>query len=98
MKLRTVSGRFEVSLTHVPGRGSGTREFNTGSHAEFDDDCSLNLPAKGERVRGRKYSISCRFIYGFNMLSIRFSGATKLLNLQPQSVSCSLYLCVCVWE
>lgn len=46
MKLRTVSGRFEVSLTHVPGRGSGTREFNTGNHAEFDDDCSLNLPAK----------------------------------------------------
>lgn len=30
------------------------------------------------------------------MLSIRFSGATKLLNPQPQSVSCSLYLCVCV--
>lgn len=46
MKLSTVSGRFEVSLTQVPGRGSGTREFSTGSHAEFDEDCSLNLPVK----------------------------------------------------
>lgn len=54
MKLRTVSGRFEVSLTHVPGRGSGTREFNTGSHAEFDEDCSLNLPAKRDRESERE--------------------------------------------
>jgi len=36
MKFRTVSGRFDVSLTHVPGRGSGTREFSTGNQAEFD--------------------------------------------------------------
>lgn len=46
MKFSTVSGRFDVSLTHVPGRGSGTRELSTGSHAEFDEDCSLNLPAR----------------------------------------------------
>lgn len=46
MKFRTVSGRFEVSLTHVPGRGSGTREFSTGSQAELEEDCSLNLPAR----------------------------------------------------
>lgn len=36
MKLRTESGRLAVSLTHVPGRGSGTFEFKTGSQAEFD--------------------------------------------------------------
>lgn len=43
MKFRTESGRLAVSLTHVPGRGSGTFEFNTGSQAEFDVACSLNF-------------------------------------------------------
>lgn len=44
MKFKTESGRPEVSLTHVPGLGSGTFEFNTGSQAEFEVACSLNLP------------------------------------------------------
>lgn len=35
-----------VSLWHVPGRGSGTFEFSTGSQALFELACSLNLPAK----------------------------------------------------
>lgn len=46
MKLRTVSGRLEVSLTHTPGRGSGIFDGRTGSHAEFDEACSLNFPEK----------------------------------------------------
>lgn len=46
MKLRTVSGRLEVSLTHTPGRGSGIFDGSTGSQAEFDEACSLNLPVK----------------------------------------------------
>lgn len=46
MKFRTVSGKLAVSLTQVPGRGSGTLEFSTGSHAEFDDACSLNFPGR----------------------------------------------------
>jgi hypothetical protein len=44
MKFKTVSGKLAVSSTQVPGRGSGTFEFNTGSQAELDDACSLNLP------------------------------------------------------
>lgn len=46
MKLRTVSGRLEVSLTHTPGRGSGIFDGKTGSQAEFDEACSLNFPLK----------------------------------------------------
>lgn len=44
MKFSTVSGKFDVSSTHVPGRGSGTFDFNTGSQAEFEVACSLNFP------------------------------------------------------
>lgn len=44
MKLSTVSGRLAVSLTQVPGLGSGTFEFNTGNQAELDVACSLNFP------------------------------------------------------
>lgn len=46
MKLRTVSGKVSVSLTQVPGLGSGTLLVKTGNHAEEDDACSLNLPLK----------------------------------------------------
>jgi hypothetical protein len=48
MKLRTVSGRVSVSLTQVPGRGSGTRLDRTGSQADDDEACSLNLPLKAD--------------------------------------------------
>lgn len=48
MKLRTTSGRLDVSLTHVPGRGSGTFELSTESQAEVDDACSLNFPIKNK--------------------------------------------------
>jgi hypothetical protein len=41
-----VPGRVCVSLTHCPGRGSGTLDDNTGSQAELDEACSLNLPKK----------------------------------------------------
>lgn len=44
MKFNTVSGKFEVSSTQIPGRGSGTFDFNTGNHAEFEVACSLNFP------------------------------------------------------
>lgn len=44
MKFNTVSGRLDVSSTHVPGRGSGIFDFKTGNHAELDVACSLNLP------------------------------------------------------
>lgn len=46
MKFNTESGNVAVSLWHVPGRGSGTFEFSTGSQALFELACSLNLPAK----------------------------------------------------
>ena len=49
MKLSTVSGKLAVSLTQVPGRGSGTFEFSTGNHAELDVACSLNFPAINEQ-------------------------------------------------
>lgn len=48
MKLSTKSGRAVVSSTHVPGRGSGTLEFKTGSQAELEVACSLNLPVMEE--------------------------------------------------
>ena len=51
MKFKTVSGKLDVSLTQVPGRGSGTREFKTGNHAELELDCSLNLPVEKETKR-----------------------------------------------
>lgn len=52
MKFNTESGNVAVSLWHVPGRGSGTFEFSTGSQALFELACSLNLPAKKRhRVR-----------------------------------------------
>lgn len=44
MKFNTVSGKLDVSSTHVPGLGSGIFDFKTGNHAEFDVACSLNLP------------------------------------------------------
>lgn len=44
MKFNTVSGKLDVSSTHVPGRGSGIFDLSTGNHAEFDVACSLNLP------------------------------------------------------
>lgn len=43
MKLRTESGRVSVSLTQVPGLGSGTLLERTGSQAEEEEACSLNL-------------------------------------------------------
>lgn len=46
MKLRTVSGNEAVSLTQVPGLGSGTLLLITGNQAELDEACSLNLPSK----------------------------------------------------
>lgn len=46
MKFNTESGSAAVSLIHVPGRGSGTLEFNTGNQAELEDACSLNLPVE----------------------------------------------------
>lgn len=46
MKFKTVSGKLDVSSTHVPGRGSGIFDFRTGNHAEFEVACSLNLPAE----------------------------------------------------
>lgn len=46
MKFNTVSGRLAVSSTHVPGRGSGILLFSTGSQAEFEVACSLNLPVR----------------------------------------------------
>lgn len=60
MKFKTESGKLAVSLTHVPGRGSGTFEFKTGSHAEFDDACSLNFPAKKRTQKNHKISTSER--------------------------------------
>ena len=51
MKFKTVSGKLAVSFTQVPGRGSGTFEFKTGNHAEFDEACSLNFPAKNKLKR-----------------------------------------------
>jgi len=39
-------GKFWLSLTHSPGLGSGTLEVRTGSQAEEDVACSLNLPLK----------------------------------------------------
>lgn len=45
MKFKTTSGKFDVSSTQVPGRGSGIFDFKTGSQAEFEVACSLNLPA-----------------------------------------------------
>ena len=46
MKFSTVSGKEDVSLTQVPGLGSGTLLLITGSHAELDVACSLNFPSK----------------------------------------------------
>lgn len=46
MKFNTVSGKLEVSFTHVPGRGSGIFELSTGSQAELEVACSLNFPAE----------------------------------------------------
>lgn len=40
-----MSGNEDVSLTQVPGRGSGTLLVITGSQAELDDACSLNFPS-----------------------------------------------------
>jgi hypothetical protein len=51
MKLSTMSGRLDVSLEQVPGRGSGTFEFRTGNQAELDDDCSLNLPENQRLIK-----------------------------------------------
>lgn len=45
IKFKTVSGRDDVSLTQVPGLGSGTRLLMTGSHAELEVACSLNFPS-----------------------------------------------------
>lgn len=45
MKFNTVSGKLDVSSTQVPGRGSGTLDFSTGNHAEFEVACSLNFPS-----------------------------------------------------
>lgn len=45
IKLSTVSGKLDVSSTHVPGLGSGIFDFKTGNQAEVDDACSLNFPA-----------------------------------------------------
>jgi hypothetical protein len=57
MKLSTMSGRLDVSLEQVPGRGSGTFEFRTGNQAELDDDCSLNLPENQRLIKkSRIYS------------------------------------------
>jgi len=47
MKFNTESGSVAVSLWQVPGRGSGTLEFSTGSQALFEVACSLNLPVDG---------------------------------------------------
>lgn len=46
IKLSTVSGKDEVSLTQVPGLGSGTLLLMTGNQAELEDACSLNFPSK----------------------------------------------------
>lgn len=46
MKFSTESGKVSVLLTQVPGRGSGTRLDKTGNHADEDEACSLNFPAK----------------------------------------------------
>lgn len=46
IKLSTVSGREDVSFTQVPGLGSGTLLVMTGSQAELEVACSLNLPSK----------------------------------------------------
>jgi len=46
MKFRTVSGRVSVSLTQVPGLGSGTLLLMTGSQADEEVACSLNFPSK----------------------------------------------------
>lgn len=57
MKFNTESGSVAVSLWQVPGRGSGTLEFSTGSQALFEVACSLNLPgcAKKGWERGEKH-------------------------------------------
>ena len=44
--LKLLPGRVCVSLTHCPGLGSGTLDESTGSQAELEDACSLNLPMK----------------------------------------------------
>jgi hypothetical protein len=62
MKLSTESGRLAVSLTHVPGRGSGTFEFKTGSHAELDVACSLNFPEKMSTQKNHKISTK-KFVF-----------------------------------
>lgn len=49
MKFNTVSGKLDVSSTHVPGRGSGIFDLRTGNHAEFDVACSLNLPTNNAK-------------------------------------------------
>lgn len=46
MKFSTVSGSEDVSLTHVPGLGSGTLLLITGNQAEDEVACSLNFPSK----------------------------------------------------
>lgn len=46
MKFSTVSGSEDVSLTQVPGLGSGTLLLMTGSQAEDEVACSLNFPSK----------------------------------------------------
>lgn len=43
MKLRTLSGRASVLLTHTPGRGLGTLALNTGNQAELDVTCYKNI-------------------------------------------------------
>lgn len=48
MKFNTVSGKFDVSSTQIPGRGSGILDFRTGSQAEFEVACSLNFPVLKE--------------------------------------------------
>lgn len=46
MKLSTESGRDSVSLTQVPGLGSGTLLLITGNQADEEVACSLNFPSK----------------------------------------------------
>lgn len=57
IKLSTLSGRVDVSLTHVPGRGSGIFELSTGNQAEFDVACSLNLPKREREMTVNKLRI-----------------------------------------
>lgn len=53
MKFNTVSGNVSVSLTQVPGRGSGTLLDKTGSQADEEEACSLNFPLNAIWMSGR---------------------------------------------